>query len=160
VMAHAEEWNKHRLLRAIHDNTTLALVRNVAPRDAWLKPLADLERHFPDVPEAFDTTRDVADRCQYTIPMGRTIAPRIAEGDARAQLKALAYDGARRKSGTIARITEERLEHELGIIAAKNFADYFLIVHDMVHHGPTHCGRGSVANSIVSYCLGITHVEP
>ena len=29
-----------------------------------------------------------------------------------------------------------------------------------MEHGPTHCGRGSVANSIVCYCLGITHVEP
>ncbi len=34
------------------------------------------------------------------------------------------------------------------------------MVHDIVAHGPTHCGRGSVANSVVSYCLGITHVEP
>ena len=42
----------------------------------------------------------------------------------------------------------------------KGFADYFLVVNDIVEHGPTHCGRGSVANSIVSYCLGITHVEP
>ena len=42
----------------------------------------------------------------------------------------------------------------------KGFADYFLVVRDIVAHGPTHCGRGSVANSIVSYCLGITHVEP
>ena len=42
----------------------------------------------------------------------------------------------------------------------KGFADYFLVVHDIVEHGPTHCGRGSVANSMVSYCLGITHVEP
>ena len=33
-------------------------------------------------------------------------------------------------------------------------------IRDIVANGPTHCGRGSVANSIVSYCLGITHVEP
>ena len=42
----------------------------------------------------------------------------------------------------------------------KGFADYFLVVRDIVANGPTHCGRGSVANSMVSYCLGITHVEP
>ena len=42
----------------------------------------------------------------------------------------------------------------------KGFADYFLVVRDIVQQGPTHCGRGSVANSVVSYCLGITHVEP
>ena len=46
------------------------------------------------------------------------------------------------------------------IIGQKGFADYFLVVHDIVQHGPTHCGRGSVANSIVSYALGITHVDP
>ena len=57
-------------------------------------------------------------------------------------------------------VTRSRLEHELAIIGAKGFADYFLVVHDIVQHGPTHCGRGSVANSMVSYCLGITHVEP
>src|SRR4030095_12260014 len=37
---------------------------------------------------------------------------------------------------------------------------YFLVVKDIVENGPTHCGRGSVANSIVSYSLGITHVHP
>src|SRR5262249_28451191 len=45
-------------------------------------------------------------------------------------------------------------------IAQKGFADYFLVVHGIVQYGPTHCGRGSVANSIVSYSLGITHVDP
>jgi error-prone DNA polymerase len=76
------------------------------------------------------------------------------------QLRSLAYDGAMRRYTALAPITRDRLEHELGIIGIKGFADYFLIVRDIVMHGPTHCGRGSVANSIVSYCLGITHVEP
>ena len=70
--------------------------------------------------------------------------------DAFEQLRALAYDGAERRYGTIAPVTRDRLEHELAIIGMKGFADYFLVVHDIVQHGPTHCGRGSVANSIVS----------
>jgi len=80
--------------------------------------------------------------------------------DAFEQLRALAYAGAGRRYGTVAPVTRDRLEHELAIIGMKGFADYFLVVHDIVAHGPTHCGRGSVANSVVSYCLGITHVEP
>ena len=76
------------------------------------------------------------------------------------QLRVAAYRGAARRYGTIAPVTRDRLEHELAIIGMKGFADYFLVVADIVAHGPTHCGRGSVANSIVSYCLGITHVEP
>jgi len=98
---------------------------------------------------------------RYRIPIGRTVAPRMADtDDSLARLRALAWEGAERRYGTIAPITRDRLEHELAIIAIKNFADYFLVVHDVVQHGPTHCGRGSVANSMVSYCLGITHVEP
>ncbi len=89
------------------------------------------------------------------------MAPRFAEiDDAYLRLRQLAYEGAERRYGMIAPVTRDRLEHELAIIGQKRFADYFLVVHDIVHHGPTHCGRGSVANSIVSYALGITHVDP
>jgi len=161
IAAHAEDWNRHWLLRAIHRNITLTQVDDAWPREAWLRPASDIERHFPDVPEAFTAAQDVAERCRYRIPMDRTIAPRAADtDDALGRLRVLAYEGAVRRYGTIAPVTRDRLEHELEIIALKHFADYFLVVHDIVQHGPTHCGRGSVANSIVSYCLGITHVEP
>jgi len=196
VMAHADDWPRHRLIHAIHHNGTVddqytqpppsgggstawdrgltpaAGVRGnespitnhqspIADRGSWLRPAADIERHFPDVPEAFAAAAVIAERCQYRIPIGRTIAPRHAEAqDALQQLRSLAYEGALRRYGTIAPVTRDRLEHELGIIGMKGFADYFLVVRDIVLHGPTHCGRGSVANSIVSYCLGITHVEP
>jgi error-prone DNA polymerase len=93
--------------------------------------------------------------------VGRVVAPRFADAqNALGRLRALAYEGAERRYGTIAPVTRNRLELELAIIEAKRFADYFLVVHDIVRHAPTHCGRGSVANSMVSYCLGITHVEP
>ena len=174
VMAHPEDWQRHRLLRAIHLNTTLSALADrpadrltvrpsdrLAPRDAWLRPADDLARQFPDCPEAVRAAGEIAERCRYRIPIGRTVAPRFADAsDALAALRAHAYEGAERRYGTVAPVTAARLEHELAIIGAKGFADYFLVVRDIVEHGPTHCGRGSVANSIVSYCLGITHVEP
>ena len=171
VMAHPEDWSRHRLLRAISLNTTLsALEQRVAahdpavrlsPRDAWLRPEADLARAFPDCPEAMRAAAEIAERCRYRIPVGRVVAPRFADArDAFERLRALAYAGAERRYGTVAPVTRDRLQLELGIIQAKGFADYFLVVHDIVGHAPTHCGRGSVANSMVSYCLGITHVEP
>lgn len=57
-----------------------------------------------------------------------------------------------------------QLEHELDIIAEMGYADYFLVVADIVRHArqegiPT-CGRGSAANSVVAYTLGLTHVDP
>ncbi len=139
-----------------------APARRVAEPSAWLRPGTDLARHFPDCPEAISRSMELAERCAYRIPVGqRIVAPRFASpDDSFERLRALAYEGAARRYGTVAPLTRDRLEHELAIIAQKNFADYFLVVHDIVRHGPTHCGRGSVANSIVSYCLGITHVDP
>jgi error-prone DNA polymerase len=174
VMAHPEDWARHRLLRAIHLNTTLSELddgsaqrsavppfRRSAPRDSWLRPAADLARLFPDCPEAVREAEAIAERCTYRIPEGRVVAPRLAEPDESfRRLRAFAYDGAERRYGTVAPVTRDRLELELRIIGQKGFADYFLVVKDIVENGPTHCGRGSVANSIVSYCLGITHVEP
>ena len=163
VMAHPEDWSRHRLLRAIHLNTTLSACPpdRLSPRDAWLRPTPDLVRQFPDCPEAVRAAAEIAERCGYRIPVGRVVAPRFADvSDAFQRLRALAYAGAERRYGTVAPVTRDRLEHELGIIGLKGFADYFLVVRDIVEHGPTHCGRGSVANSVVSYCLGITHVEP
>jgi DNA-directed DNA polymerase III PolC len=184
VMAHPEDWARHRLIRAIHQNTRLSelddgmAVRRyggspspptvvpsyrptVATRDSWLRPADDIVRLFPDCPQAVREAEAIAERCQYRIPIGRIVAPRLAEPDESfRRLRAFAYAGAERRYGTIAPVTRERLERELGIIGQKGFADYFLVVKNIVEHGPTHCGRGSVANSMVSYCLGITHVEP
>ncbi|MEO8200025.1 MAG: DNA polymerase III subunit alpha [Gemmatimonadota bacterium] len=163
MVANAEDWARHRLLKAISLNVALSACPpdQLSPRDAWLRPAADLARLFPDCPEAVSNAAMIAERCRYMIPQGRVIPPRLAaHEDAMGQLRALAYDGATRRYGTIAPVTRDRLEHELGVIALKGFADYFLVVRDIVQHGPTHCGRGSVANSVVSYCLGITHVEP
>ena len=163
IAAHAEDWSRHRLLRAISLNIALSAcpADRLAPRDAWLRPEPDLTRFFPDCPEALTNAARISDRCRYQIPRGRIVPPRLAElDDAMGRLRALAYEGAIRRYGTIAPVTRDRLEHELGIIAMKGFADYFLVVRDILQHGPTHCGRGSVANSVVSYCLGITHVEP
>jgi error-prone DNA polymerase len=181
MFADPEEWQRHRLRAAIHANTTLErlddpssggdIVRathrgtpSIAPPDAWLRPEAAIARHFPDCPEAVDRTIELAERCRYRLPIGtRVIAPRFACPDnALDHLRRLAYQGAERRYGTVAPITRERIERELAIIGQKGFADYFLVVNDIVHapNAPTHCGRGSVANSIISYALGITHVDP
>ncbi len=57
-------------------------------------------------------------------------------------------------------VVVDRIERELDLIEAKGFAPYFLVVDDIVRQSPRTCGRGSGAASIVSYCLGITNVDP
>jgi len=164
IAANAEDWSRHRLLRAIALNTTLSALpsEEVWPHGAWLCSTDELARHFPDCPEAIRAAMDIAERCVYRIPIGqRTVPPRITDtGSALAQLRQLTLEGARWRYQAITPELRDRLNLELGIIGQKGFADYFLVVRDIVRHTATHCGRGSVANSVVSYCLGITHVDP
>jgi DNA-directed DNA polymerase III PolC len=164
VTADAEQWSRHRLLRTIALNTTLSALpaAELWPQHAWLCPAPELARHFPDCPEALRAAEEIAERCRYTIPIGtRTVPPRVTDtAGAYDQLRELTLEGARWRYPAITPELQARLDLELGIIGRKGFADYFLVVRDIVRHGPTHCGRGSVANSVVSYCLGITHVDP
>jgi error-prone DNA polymerase len=164
VAANPGDWSRHRLLRAIALNTTLSSLpsHEVGPTSAWLCSTAELARHFPDCPEAIRATMDIAEQCRYRIPIGqRTVPPRMADtGSAFAQLRELTLQGARERYREMTPELQDRLDLELRIIGQKGFADYFLVVRDIVQHAPTHCGRGSVANSVVSYCLGITHVDP
>ncbi|MBI1951922.1 MAG: DNA polymerase III subunit alpha [Acidobacteria bacterium] len=179
----------HRLLRAIALNTTLDRVppEDLASPQAWLKPPAEMERAYPHCPEAVAATARIAEECVLDEPpWGALVFPRFADlniegapgsladasGDAGgpaaggapvdsfALLKARCEEGARWRYGAVTPQVRARLDHELEIIHDKNFADYFLVVQEIVKRSPRTCGRGSAAASIVSYVLGITHVEP
>ena len=63
-------------------------------------------------------------------------------------------------SDALRRQVLHRLNYELKIIRYKGFASYFLVVHDIVKRIPRTCGRGSAAAGIVTFLLGITHVDP
>ncbi|MGZ3957468.1 MAG: helix-hairpin-helix domain-containing protein, partial [Flavisolibacter sp.] len=84
--------------------------------------------------------------------------------DDRVLLAKLAGDGFSKRYGKGNKPARERLEKELKIINELGFNSYFLINNDIVHYarsrGFYHVGRGSGANSIVAYCLGITDVDP
>ena len=82
-----------------------------------------------------------------------------------AYLCKLTYDGAEKRYGSLDSDTSERIDFELKTISRMGFPDYFLIVQDFISWarangifvGP---GRGSAAGSVVSYCLGITNLDP
>ncbi|MFP4363348.1 MAG: PHP domain-containing protein [Spirochaetia bacterium] len=84
----------------------------------------------------------------------------LSESQAFSQLKTLCSLGITRRYGEIRPEISDRLDHELRIIRDKGFSSYFLVVQDIVSQFPRTCGRGSSAASIVSYLLGITHVDP
>jgi len=76
------------------------------------------------------------------------------------RLRRLVYEGAARRYGGAGPEESKRIEYELGLIESKGFCDYFLVVKDIASWASRTCGRGSAAASIVSYCLGITAVDP
>ncbi len=129
----------------------------------------EMELLFADTPDAIENTAAIAERCRVEIEFDRTLTPPFplpeGAGDPDSFLRELAFAGAAKRYGEITPPVRERLEYELGVIAAMAYSTYFLIVWDFVRYsrengiavGP---GRGSAAGSIVSYALGITGVDP
>ena len=159
----------HRLLRAIHHNTLLSKLRNedCAAPDEIMIPVAELKAKFSDFPELFLTTESLLERCSLTIPLGTPKNKSTWSGSAEQDWKYLveeARKGFIKKYGEGNESLEERFNRELKIIREKNFCAYYLIALDLIRFaeskGFDHIGRGSGANSMVAWCLGITNVDP
>lgn len=162
--AHPEDYALHRLVRAIDLNRTLSTLppTAVVQPGQWLKTAEEMARHFPDCPEAFVNTMKLAGSCHTEWDHFRTVFPHFEDQaeDHLALLLEACRRGISRRYGESSAVIEKRLAEELELIHAKGYVDYFLVVADIVRRRPVHCGRGSAAASLVSYLLGITHVDP
>ncbi|HEY6084518.1 MAG TPA: DNA polymerase III subunit alpha [Nitrospira sp.] len=164
--ANPEDFATHRLLRAIDLNTTLSRLpaRACCMPTHWLTPPAHMASHFPHMPEALHNTVNITETCHSDWNFGNTIFPRFRELRDESAFDILhkkTYAGARERYGVLSLEVRDRIEKELAIIRHKRFAHCFLVVDEIVKSKKSYtCGRGSVAASIVSYCLKITHVDP
>jgi error-prone DNA polymerase len=162
--AEPSDYSLHRLLRAIDLNATLADLPadEVVKPEQWLKPTAQMAAHFPHCPEALAEAIHLAHRCQTDWGFNGQIFPRYRdqEQDHFHLLRQRCLDGVKWRYGDMSPAVAERLEEELSLIRVKGFTDYFLVVADIVKQTPITCGRGSAAASLVSYLLGVTHVDP
>lgn len=158
----ASDYKLHTLLRAIDLNTKLSRLpsEELAPESAWLRSPAQMSQSFGYCPEAVENALKIASRCKKDWKFGETVFPGSNLKDPSGLLREKCYEGARKRYGHLSRDVTDRIEHELSVIEQRGFAEYFLIVQEMVNQAPRTCGRGSAAASIVSYCLGITHVDP
>lgn len=135
----------------------------------FLKSPQDMATLFQDVPEALTNTQEIIDKIStpslerdVLLPIFQVPKGFINQDD---YLKHLTVAGAKQRYGTITPEIEERINYELGIIQEMGFPGYFLIVQDFISAaqklgvvvGP---GRGSVAGSVVAYCIGITNIDP
>lgn len=115
-------------------------------------------------PAALRNTQVLGERLEPVPLLGKKRLPSWpGEGDAFGTLVRLTEQGAARRYGSGWRRLAGRLTHELSVIRDLGFQDYFLVVEDVVafarRHGIRFAGRGSAADSVVAYCLGITEVD-
>ena len=133
-----------------------------------LKPIAEMQRLFRPYPEAIRNTEEIAKACQFSLDSLKYEYPTELTTEGRTpqeELKYLTWIGAQEQFGSeIPEAVQKTIQHELAFIEEKDYASYFLTVHDIVRFARTKgilCqGRGSAANSVVCYCLGITSVNP
>jgi error-prone DNA polymerase len=140
-----------------------------ANAERHLKPPAEMARLFRQTPKAIGQTSHFFDRCGFSLDaLRKTEYPeenRQAFATPQEALAALAEKGARRRfpDGMDEKI-RDTLNKELAITAELKYAPYFLTVYDIVQFARSKkilCqGRGSAANSVICYCLGITDVNP
>ncbi|UWW96620.1 MAG: DNA polymerase III subunit alpha [Candidatus Cardinium sp.] len=135
----------------------------------FLKSPEEMALLFADAPTAITNTLELVAKIETPSLVRDVLLPifQLPSGfsDPNLYLTHLAFSGARAKYGTIAAEVESRLNYELAIIAQTGFAGYFLIVQDFIEAavqlnvivGP---GRGSVAGSLVAFCIGITKIDP
>ncbi|MEZ5077933.1 MAG: DNA polymerase III subunit alpha [Solirubrobacterales bacterium] len=165
-----EDFDNHAALLCVQTKSTLEAPKlSFDTNEFYIKSSDEMARDFAEWPEAIPTTLEIAERCQLDIELGKLLLPRYptADGEEPEQmLRRIAGEGLRARYGDPPPAEAlERLEYELGVIEEMGFPSYFLIVWDFVHYakqngvavGP---GRGSAAGSIVSYCLGITDLDP
>ena len=134
----------------------------------YLKSEDEMRQLFPYALQALENTHKIAERCNVEIEFGVTKLPRYDVPDGYTSWEYLNYlctRGLNEKYPDDDGTLRERLDYELGIINKMGYVDYFLIVWDFINYAKSNDimvgpGRGSAAGSIVSYCLGITDIDP
>lgn len=139
--------------------------------ERYLKPAKEMERLFRQYPEAIQRTQEIVAACTFSLDSLEYVYPEELTTEGRTpqqELEYLTWKGAHEQFKDELPEKKEKMEQiirdELAFIERKNYASYFLTVYDFVREAKDReilCqGRGSAANSVVCYCLGITSVNP
>ncbi len=172
------DFEVHRILRAIDLNSTLSRLKpgETAPEGAWLRSGEQMAELFHDRPDALENTARIAAECDAKLELGKWIMPRIdvPGGDPDKTLARLALSGLCRKYGNTPQFEAARKvqEMELATIRKLGYSSYFLMVKQVrdwasrtlrgKYRRARDCSilRGSGANSITFYNLGVCNLDP
>ena len=160
---------KYDILQSIR---TLTLLREQHPEKQMdgrlhFRTPAEMAPACKEHPEWLANSLELADRCNFEIPFGKPQFPAFEPPNSstpREFLRQLVFDGLRRRYGERAASMHPQVEQELHIITAVGYEEYFLVVWSILQecraHGIEWITRGSAADSLVCYCLGISDVCP
>lgn len=157
----------HRMMTAIRLQSNIQAKLPLSASESWLKSPAEMTQLFSDIPDAVQNTIQIAEECNLELELGKFTFPQFSVPDGSNSwnfLESLCREGMHRRFPNGCSEAENRLEREMAVIRRLGFTDYFLVVWDILRHarerGIHWVGRGSAANSIVSYVLEITNVDP
>ncbi len=141
--------------------------------ERFLKSPAEIRKLFDDLPHTLQHSHDLAASCEFTLKNLGYRFPSFSDPETgrkmaleqqNRELRKLAFEGLERIFGKTEERYRAQMDRELAMIAKLEFPGYFLIVWDIVRFARSRgilCqGRGSAANSILCYALGITNVDP
>ncbi len=176
----ADQTSALRALASIGSLTLLDAPHPDKPEGAWhFRPPQEMRHLFRRRPDALENTLRIARRCDFAPDLGRNRFPAFVSPDGRSaaeHLRDLCLAGLRRRyvEGSPPRGLEARrptpgealarLERELAVIEQVGYAEYFLVFHEIVEYcrgrGIAVLARGSAADSLVCYVLGVSHACP
>jgi DNA polymerase III alpha subunit len=161
--------NLHRILRAIDQNVILSKLseEDFCTLNETMQLVDDLLRLYKNHPEIIANTEKILEDCHfefvYRTPKNKKHFTGSKESDIQL-LTQLAMSGLKKRYAENDEVAFQRVQKELKVIDELEFSGYFLITWDIVRYSSSlnlmHIGRGSGANSIIAYCLGITDICP
>ncbi len=185
---HHEDQDAHEILLCVGTGSYLSDEKRMSLKDYPLHvepPEELIKRWGKDHPEVITNTKEIADRINVEIELGKILIPKfpVPRGeDEKSYLHQLVYKGLAWRYGGVDEATSgkitmeqamktlpehvlERAKYELDVIDRMGFNGYFLIIQDFINWGKDNGivfgpGRGSAAGSIISYALKITELDP
>jgi len=160
----------HEALLCIQTQTTLEDPNRMRFKtdEFYFKTAQEMADLFKETPQAISNTLEIADKCNLELDLKQLHLPVFQPADGKSKehfLRELVSLGLKKRYPNAGESVTQRLEYELKVIEESNFVSYFLIVWDFIRYArekgiPVGPGRGSAAGSVVSYCLGVTDLDP
>ena len=139
----------------------------LADEESFFKDPAIIKKEWRNLPHAIQNTEEITQQCNVDLKLNKYKFPVYSippDTSADSVLWNESYIGLEKRFSPVTDQAKKRLEMELSVISEMGFSNYFLIVWDIVNEakrrGMITIGRGSAANSLVAYCLGLTQVDP